>query len=1404
MALDLGTLYYNVEANTTDLDRADARMNSAAGSARKLGSESDRATKQMRTGFGGAATAIKTASAALAAFGVMRGVRAVIDDVRQFEQAISNLSAITGATGEDLKFLSDQAKEIGRTTTLSASQAASAFKLIASAKPDLLESADALNAVTREAVLLAEAAGVELTQAASTVGTSLNQFGAGAEEASRFVNVLAAGAKFGASEIQQTALALKNSGAAANSAGLSFEETNAAIQALASGGIRAAEAGTGLRNILLILEQEADTGLRPSMVGVGQAIENLADKQLSLTEMTEIFGRENAVAAQTLIDQSDNLSALIPKLTGTSTATEQAARNFDNLDGDVRRAGSATEALTIALGERLNPVFRSVTQGYADVVSGLAEMISGSEEAAERTEKLKQAMSDAGIEASEYGQSLEFVVEQITRLLEGERMLSEHMASQGGAAITNNAELMEWINNQYGEGARQVAFYEENLLNVIGVQGLLGDELAESITNVSNLSDLTDQFTDALRQHRKELDATAESTEEARKQVSLWGEDLSKLPEWIAPANRSYEAMRERLDEIKGSLDSVTDNVFEFNDTAEDTEFRMQGVTDGALSASDASKELADATDETTDAMRAQERMLEGIQRSWADMFYEMDLTANGFFDSVIDGFRRMLAEMAAADLVNATFGGQGMSAITGGNTAQGLGNIAGLFGGGGGGVGVGGMFEAAGAGGVNPMTLGQAGAAGSGGIMGAIGSAMPYAAAAMAAYQIGSALDSGGTMSANAGLLVGPGGGREGRAFDIDAFESGFQGRGVARRTEQAAAEAVIDRFRAVDSAIVQAVNDAGGQIDLSQATLGGFSEQGRGNGVFLGEASEEGEGVTSLPMEQQLDMFARQVIAHVEGLDDELTESLKSATSAEEMFGLLSQAVDQAEESAAEAAAAEQERYGLQTRLLQLQGDTEALRERELDQLDESNRGLLERIFALQDEQDAAEKAERAARDYRRELQGQVREQSRALEEIHAERMAGLEDERAAIEQSLSESRSAVDAALSDMRRTMGERMESIRAQADESISAVQAEREAVSATYAQTADDIQRSMSGVSDSISDLRSRADMLAGAVGRFSDTSISGRSASRSRAMQTLQGAGSGTSTDVLQSAIDTLSGDTSGLFSTLAEQQSEAARAGNLIAGLRDETESQLSVEERTLQSLQERAEEQEQFEAQALERYDAQIESIEAQRDQQIAGIEEQLAIAQGQVDALNGVSNNVATLSDVTRAITTYEQQLVMAEKQQAAIDREMRETEKQHDAQMEAYASLLEEANQSKGSLFQIEMSNRAIAEEIGSLEAALGGAQSFSGGGIATGPSSGYMAQLHGTEGVVPMDNGYIPVRIDSPMTGMAANDSGMSQVRGELREISRELSQIRNNTGDGVSYMRRWNISGLKTQEVGT
>jgi TP901 family phage tail tape measure protein/lambda family phage tail tape measure protein len=309
--------------------------------------------------------------AGLAGVGLSLGT--IIQTSRQYSQALSDLSSITGATGNKLRDLDAAAQQMGRTTEYSASQAVEALKLMASAKPELLDTADGLQKATNSALLLAQAGGSTLPDATRTLALSLNQFGAGAEQADRYINVLAAGAKFGASEINDTAAAIKNGGVAAAQAGIGFETLNAAIQVLASREIKGGEAGTALRNIILSLEKGTDKTLKPSVVGLSKALENLAGKNLSTAQAVKLFGVENINAASILTGNRGKIDELTKSLTGTQTAHEQAAVRVNNLNGDLMGLTSAFEGLIIKVGQSGSGPLRSGIQAISEGINTLSD-----------------------------------------------------------------------------------------------------------------------------------------------------------------------------------------------------------------------------------------------------------------------------------------------------------------------------------------------------------------------------------------------------------------------------------------------------------------------------------------------------------------------------------------------------------------------------------------------------------------------------------------------------------------------------------------------------------------------------------------------------------------------------------------------------------------------------------------------------------------------------------------------------------------------------------------------------------------------------------------------------------------------------------------------------------------------
>ena len=240
-----------------------------------------------------------------------------------FGQAMADLSAITGITGADLERLSAEARRFGRESGLGADTAARAYTVLASQIQVADIGMEGLNTLQEKSITLAQASGMSLDAAAEALAGTVNQFGLGADQAERVINVLAAGSKYGAAEIGELAQSFKVTGASASALGLSVEETAGALEVLSKANLKGSEAGTALRNILLKLTTEL--GIDLGETSLEAALGALRPKLEDATYLSKLFGAENIAAAQFLIKNAEAVGTMTAQLTGTSTAQEQAA-----------------------------------------------------------------------------------------------------------------------------------------------------------------------------------------------------------------------------------------------------------------------------------------------------------------------------------------------------------------------------------------------------------------------------------------------------------------------------------------------------------------------------------------------------------------------------------------------------------------------------------------------------------------------------------------------------------------------------------------------------------------------------------------------------------------------------------------------------------------------------------------------------------------------------------------------------------------------------------------------------------------------------------------------------------------------------------------------------------------------
>ena len=301
----------------------------------------------------------------------------------EFEDALSNLSAITGTTGKDLDALKDRIIGTGKETHTSFKTIADAYTVVGSKMPALLQNQEGLDAVTRSVITLKKASRMSLEDATNSLTGIMNQMGASFFEADEYINVLAAGSKNGAGNIQYLATAFDQCGTAISTANLSIQEGTALIEMLAEKQPSASTAGVQLRNVLLKLTTASDE-YNPKVVGLTTALQNLAEKTGDTSWMVKMFGAENMAAAIQLAKNAVKVRNLTKAVTGTTEAHKQAAIQVNNVAGAWRGLGQDWDNFATAITSKSGPiqtVLRAVIGGLSQIVKLMNYLSGGKSEA---------------------------------------------------------------------------------------------------------------------------------------------------------------------------------------------------------------------------------------------------------------------------------------------------------------------------------------------------------------------------------------------------------------------------------------------------------------------------------------------------------------------------------------------------------------------------------------------------------------------------------------------------------------------------------------------------------------------------------------------------------------------------------------------------------------------------------------------------------------------------------------------------------------------------------------------------------------------------------------------------------------------------------------------------------------
>ena len=345
---------------------------------KSLGSITAKGLKATTVAITGTATALGGVAAAAVKVG------------SDFEAQMSRVQAISGATGKEFEQLRQQAIQLGSDTAFSASEAAQGMENLAAAGFTTNEIMNAMPGMLN----LAAASGEDLAGSADIAASALRGFGLEASEAGHVADVLAENANRTNSSVAETGEAMKYVAPLARAAGISLEETAAAIGIMANAGIQGSQAGTTLRGALSRLSKPT-SDMQEAMDDLGVSFYDSEGKMLSLTDqvgmlqsamegMTDeqknnylvtLYGQEALSGMLALINEGpESLSSLTAAYESCDGAAQAAATTMqDNLKGAVEALSGSAETLGIVFYDSVSGSLRDAVQAVNDSVDSITD-----------------------------------------------------------------------------------------------------------------------------------------------------------------------------------------------------------------------------------------------------------------------------------------------------------------------------------------------------------------------------------------------------------------------------------------------------------------------------------------------------------------------------------------------------------------------------------------------------------------------------------------------------------------------------------------------------------------------------------------------------------------------------------------------------------------------------------------------------------------------------------------------------------------------------------------------------------------------------------------------------------------------------------------------------------------------
>lgn len=361
---------------------------------------------KLTKGHGEASAAIDKVGRTSGAAGlaIAAGIGLAVNAAANFEQRMSAVKAVSGASASEMDALSKKALQLGKDTQFSATDAASAIEELVKAGVSV---PDVMNGAADATVALAAAGELSLPKAATIASNAMNQFQLSAKDMPKVADLIAGAANASAIDVEEFGMSMSQAGAVAHLVGASFDDTAAAIALMGNAGIKGSDAGTSLKTMLSNLQPQTkkqatlmkDLGIitkdganrfldakgnLKSFADISQILQDslkgatAAQKQQALST---IFGSD-AIRAAAIFTQAgakgfNEMSASMNKV----KAADVAKTRMDNLKGSLEQFKGSVETAGIVVGQIFLPMLRNIVDFLAKVANAFLNLPAGVQKA---------------------------------------------------------------------------------------------------------------------------------------------------------------------------------------------------------------------------------------------------------------------------------------------------------------------------------------------------------------------------------------------------------------------------------------------------------------------------------------------------------------------------------------------------------------------------------------------------------------------------------------------------------------------------------------------------------------------------------------------------------------------------------------------------------------------------------------------------------------------------------------------------------------------------------------------------------------------------------------------------------------------------------------------------------------